>query len=720
MPSPAQHQPVPPSAPQIPATRELHGRTETDDYAWMRDHDLPEFLEYLAAERAYYDACAARLGPPVGLLFAESSARIGDQAEDSVSWPLSGFTYRTRTPQGSENLQLLRSRSGETSEQVLLDENIIGAATGYVETGAREPSPDGRLLAWSADTSGAEIYRLRIRDLDTGADLADDIERTYPGVAWSADSRHLFYLVPDELNRPFQVWRHEVGRMAQQDVLLFTESDARYEITLHASRSGHFAVITSACRDTTEVWLIPLADPLAEPVLVEPRRRGREYRIDHGRPVSAVSPADDRAAGGTGGTAEAGWLYIVTDAGEPEFTLMRAPADAPGAEHWELVDCAAVAPARKDTRLIACDVIGDRLLLTLRRAGAPLLAITDLDGGGIIEVRPSLLAGTISVEHAEDYDAGSVIVVEEALISPPAWYRLDLASGERVLLKRREVPGYPAERYRTGQVTAIATDGTPILVTLAHHERTPLDGSAPCLLYGYGAYEACSDPEFTVGLPSLLDRGVVYAIAHIRGGGEGGRNWWQQGRLRSKPTTFTDFIDVADWLAGRDGTPLVDGERIVSRGLSAGGLLQGAVYSMRPDRWRAVVAEVPFVDVVTTMLDPSIPLTINEWDEWGDPRDPDDYACMRSYSPYDTPPAGARPPLLVTGAVHDPRVGVHEPAKWVARLRAIGSGEAGEAPIWFRVELGAGAHTGPSGRFAQASYEAEVHAFVLDAMGITG
>jgi oligopeptidase B len=266
-------------------------------------------------------------------------------------------------------------------------------------------------------------------------------------------------------------------------------------------------------------------------------------------------------------------------------------------------------------------------------------------------------------------------------------------------------------------------------VTLAYHRQTRLDGTAPCLLYGYGAYESCADPEFSAGLPSLLDRGVVYAIAHIRGGGECGRDWWQQGRLRSKPTTLTDFIDVADWLAGRDGTALIDGDRIVSRGLSAGGLLQGAVYSMRPDRWRAVVAEVPFVDCVATMLDPSIPLTINEWDEWGDPRDPDDYACIRSYSPYDNPPAGPRPALLVTGAVNDPRVAVHEPAKWVARLRETAVGGAvggdglgslaGEAPILFRVELGAGAHTGPSGRFAQLGYEAEVHAFVLDAMGIS-
>ena len=691
--------PTPPVAPRIPTIRTLHGDSDPDDYAWMRDHGRPELRDYLAAERGYYDAHAALLSALAGRLAAESAGRIPDQAEDSVGWPLSGFIYRTRTPQGRENLQFFRSQSGESGEQLLLDENIVGAATGYVDVGAREPSPDGGLLAWSADLTGAEIYRLRIRNLTSGDDLPDDIERSYPGVAWSADSRYLFYLVPDELNRPFQLWRHEVGTPAAADVLVFSEDDAQYELTLHASRSGGFAVITSANRDTSEVILIPLADPLAEPIVVEPRRRGVEYRLDHAR---SDGP---------------GWLYVVTDDGEPEFTLKRTPADAPGRAHWAPVPCPAIAPQRGDTRLHGCDVIGDRLLLTLRRYGAPMLAITDLDGGNVIEVPPAFEAGSISVKHAEDYDAGSVIVMEESLIEPPTWSRLDLATGERTVLKRKDVRSYDPAHYVTRRITAVARDGQSIPVTLAYASGTLLDGSAPCLLYGYGAYESCSDPDFSVGLPSLLDRGVVYAIAHIRGGGEGGRSWWQQGRLRSKPTTFTDFIDVADWLAGRDGTALVDPERIVSRGLSAGGLLQGAVFSMRPDRWRAVVAEVPFVDCVTTMLDPSIPLTINEWDEWGDPRDPDDYACMRSYSPYDNPPAGRRPSLLVTGAVNDPRVAVHEPAKWVAKLRA--SAGADSAPLLLRVELGAGAHTGPSGRFAQANYEAEVHAFVLDAMGIT-
>jgi oligopeptidase B len=712
--------PVPPAAPRIRSVRHLHGQTDTDDYAWMRDHGDPALGDYLAAERAYYDARSAHLADLAERLAGEAAGRIPDRADDSVGWPLSGFIYRTRTPEGRENLQFLRSRPGDSGEELLLDENIVGAATGYVDVGAREPSPDGTLLAWSADTSGAEIYRLRIRDLSTGQDLADEIERTYPGVAWSADSRHVFYLVPDELNRPFQVWRHQVGTAASADVLLFAEKDARYELTLHASRSGGYIVITSACRDTSEVLLIAAGEPLAEPALVRPRRRGTEYRVDHALGASSAGPR--RRPTGTPRGDDPGWLYLVTDEDEPEFTLKRVRAGRPGAQaagDWEPVACPAIAPARADTRLLSCDVIGDRLLLTARRGGDPLLVITGHRGAVIAEAGPSIPAASLVVEHAEDYTAGSVIIREESLTEPAAWYRLALADGRRTLLKRQEVPGYDPSRYRTGRIAVPARDGTLIPVTLAYHERTMLDGSAPCLLYGYGAYEACSDPEFSVGLPSLLDRGVVYAIAHIRGGGENGRAWWQQGRLRSKATTFTDFIDVADALAGRDGTAVVDGSRIVSRGLSAGGLLQGAVYSMRPDRWRAVVAEVPFVDCVTTMLDPSIPLTINEWDEWGDPRDAGDYASIRAYSPYDNPPSGPRPRLLVTGAVNDPRVAVHEPAKWVARLRATAaSGGGNDADVVFRVELGAGAHTGPSGRFAQAGYEAEVHAFVLDAMGL--
>ncbi|MGH2916220.1 MAG: S9 family peptidase [Solirubrobacteraceae bacterium] len=682
----------PPAARRVPSVRELHGERATDDYAWMRDTEDPALREYLAAERAHYEERASGLGALMDRLAAGTAGRFPGGDEYSVTWERGGLHYRTRLPAGSDNHQLLRSREDEAGEPVVLDENEIAVRTGFVEVGTREPSPDGSLLAWSADTSGAEIYELRVRDLGTGEDLPGLIPRTYPGVAWAADSRHLFYLVPDERNRPWQVWRHEVGSAAAADVMVLEETDQRFELSLHASRTGELAVITAASRDTTEVSVIPLDAPLSQPALVAPRKRGIEYRIDASREA----------------------VYVVTNEGEPEFTLRRAPMARPGAASWRQLDCAAVAPVRSDTRLIRCDVLAHHLVLSLRRDGALRLAITDHDGDEVREVEPRLPAGTITLEHAEEYHARSVIVMEQSLVQPPAWYRLDLDTARRHPLKRLEVPGYDPAEYRTERLAAPAPDGTEIPVTIARKRSTPLDGSAPCLLYGYGAYESSLDPEFDRSLPSLLDRGVVYAVAHIRGGGEGGRKWWAQGRLRSKPTTFSDYIAVADWLAGGGGSPLVDGSRIVSRGASAGGLLQGAVYSMRPDRWRAVVAEVPFVDVVTTMLDPSIPLTVNEWDEWGDPRDPDDYACMRSYSPYDNPPSGPRPALLVTGAVHDPRVSIHEPAKWVARLRATAPG----SPVLFRAELGVGAHSGPSGRSGRIRYEAEVQAFILEAMGI--
>ena len=585
--------------------------------------------------------------------------------------------------------------------QVLLDENELAADTGFVDIGISEVSPDDGLLAWSADTTGAEIYRLRFTDLRTGQLLPDVIKRSYPGGAWASDSATFFYLVPDALNRPYQVWRHRIGSHPADDVLIFHESDARYELTLCAARSGELILITAACRDTTEVRIIPASQPLTAPILVEPRRSGVEYRVDH-------------AADGAGGPGD---LLIVTDDGAADFTLMRAPVSAPGRPNWVPVGCRAVSPAQPGTRLLSCDVFAEHLLLTIRRAGSPMLISTDRSGGCIREIGPALVAGSIAVQHAEDYQAATVIIAEESLIEPLRWSQLDLATGERTEIKRAEVPGHDPGRYRTKRIHAVAADGVEVPVTLAYRSSTPLDGTAACLLYGYGAYEACLDPEFDCSLPSVLDRGVVYAIAHVRGGGECGRDWWQQGRLRSKPRTFSDFIEVADWLSGSvEGAPaLVDGTRIVSRGLSAGGLLQGAVYSRAPGRWRAVVAEVPFVDCVTTMLDASIPLTINEWDEWGDPRDPADFACLRSYSPYDNPPPGPRPDLLVTGAVHDARVLVHEPAKWVARLRET---DTHGSRILFRVELSAGAHTGPSGRFGQLRYEAEVNAFVLDAMGV--
>ena len=527
------------------------------------------------------------------------------------------------------------------------------------------------------DFDGDEVYQLRIRDLATGTDLAERIERTYYGLAWAADSRALLYVVTDEAYRPHEVWRHELGTAPGRDTLVYREDDERFELTVRATRSGAWLLIETASRDTTETLLIPAGDIRAEPAVAEKRRPGTEYYADH--------------ADGPGG----GELYLVTNAGAAEFRLVRAPVTRPGAAAWTEV----IGPAA-DTRLVRCDVFGRYLVVEQRRGAQTQLRVVDRETGAqrLIEAGGPEQALALAVN--EEYTASAVTVRTESLTEPPSWHDVDLASGRWELRKRQEVPGYDPAGYVTERISAPAADGTLIPVTVAYRRGLRRDGSAPALLYGYGAYEACSWPEFSVVTPSLLDRGFVYAVAHVRGGGEGGRRWWAEGHLDRKRTTFTDFIAAADTLAG-DGWAAPD--RISSRGLSAGGLLQGAVFSMAPGRWRAVVAEVPFVDVVTTMLDPSIPLTITEWDEWGDPRDPVMRDYLRSYSPYDNVPAGPRPDLLVTGSLHDPRVLIHEPAKWVARLRATDTAQAPGQPRPVPPGTGRGGARGPGGPLRPAA-----------------
>jgi len=662
---------------------------EPDPYAWMRDRDLPAMRDYLAAERAYYDRQV-----DTGLREELAGELIGrvPAAEESASWRRDGRTYFTRTVPGREFEQFCRAGTGGTPAAVLLDVNLLlddpGCAGGYVALGVREVSPDGRLLAYSVDFDGGEVYQLRVRDLVTGTDLADRIDGTYYELAWAADSRSFFYTVPDDSYRPHEVRRHRLGAAADQDVLVFAERDRRFELTVRATRSGAYVLIESESRDTTETLLIPAADAGAAPAVLEPRRAGVEYRADHG----------DGPDGGE--------FYLVTNDRAVEFRLVRAAARAPGSAGWT-----EVVAGSPDTRLVSAEVFGRHVVVEQRHGAATQLRILDRDTGEQRLIEADGPQTSLALATNEDYAAPAVTVRTQSLIDPPAWHDVDLASGRWELRKRQGALDYEPARYVTERITAPAADGTLIPVTIAYRRGARPDGTAPCLLYGYGAYESCEWPEFVPATPSLLDRGFVYAVAHVRGGGEGGRAWWLDGRLDRKRNTFTDFIAAADMLADR-GWAAPD--RIVSRGLSAGGLLQGAVFSMAPRRWRAVVAEVPFVDCVASMLDPAIPLTVNEWDEWGDPRDPAIRAYMESYSPYDNVPAGPRPGLLVTGSLHDPRVLIHEPAKWVARLRATDTGDGGQ--LLFRPELGAGAHVGPAGRYDRLRYEAEVLAFIVAAV----
>jgi oligopeptidase B len=670
-----------------------------DPYGWMRDHDQPAMHDYLAAERAYYDRETAPTGGLQDRLLAEMTARVAP-AEDSVTWRRGGFEYFTRVAPGQELEQFCRTAGPGSPAQVLLDQNLLLAdpacAGGYVDVGVREVSPDGRLLAYSVDFTGDELFQLRIRDLATGTDLPDRIEATYYGLAWAADSRSLFYVLTDELYRPHEVWRHELGTDPAGDVRVYREDDERYALTVRATRSGGYVLIETEARDTTETLVIPADAPRTPPAVLEPRSPGTEYRADH-------------ADGPDGGE-----LYLVTNDGAEEFRLVRAPARAPGRASWT-----EVIAGSPDTRLVSCHVLGPYLVVEQRHAAAPQLRVLHRASGEqrLIEAGGPQYSLTLGIN--EDYAATAVMVRTESLIDPPSWHDVDLADGTWQRRKRQDVPGYDPAGYVTERITATAADGTVIPVTIAYRRGLRPDGTAPCLLDGYGAYEDCYWPEFSVATPSLLDRGAVYAVAHIRGGGEGGRRWWLQGRLDHKRNTFTDFIAAADMLAGR-GWAAPD--RIASRGRSAGGLLQGAVFTLAPRRWRAVVAEVPFVDVVTTMSDPTIPLTINEWDEWGDPRDdPAMRAYMRSYSPYDNMPPRPWPDLLVTGSVHDTRVLIKEPARWVARLRATAAADPDPGParrLLFRAELGTEAHMGPTGRYDKLRYQAEVLAFVVTATGM--
>jgi oligopeptidase B len=685
-----------PEARREPTTRELHGVTTTDDYEWMR-HDEAGLRDYLQAERGYYDAATAHDAPLRETLFEEMSGRLAP-ADDSVSWRQGDWSYFTRTIDGQQYPQFCRTTADGHDAEVLLDLNELAVGSAYLALGVREVSPDATLLAYSVDTDGDEVYELRIRDLAAGRDLDEVIPRSYYGCAWSADSATLLYIVHDAAYRPFQVMRHRIGQPVASDTSVYEESDERFDLMLSTTRSGEIVVIDSNSRDTSEVLLLRTADVEASPLVVAPRRAGIEYSVDH--------------VPGTGG----GDLYIVTNDGATEFRLMRAPVHSQSADNW-----VEVLGGNAKERLVTVDAFRGHLVLTLRSGGALLLRIMDLATGAVRDETAQIPAGMIGVscrdeereQVRDEFDSNAVTVVVESLIEPPSWWEIDLASGERTLRKTEPVPGYSAADYLTCRIDAIAADGTAVPVTLAYRCDVPHDGTAPCLLYGYGAYEASIDPWFEPKLASALDRGVVFGVAHIRGGGECGRDWWQQGRLSNKRNTFTDFIAAADTLATEGW---VDGDRIATRGASAGGLLQGAAFSIAPQRWRAMVAMVPFVDVVTTMLDPSTPLTIGEWEEWGDPRKPVDFEYMLSYSPYDNVPLGPRPTLLVTGSLNDSRVMIHEPAKWVARLRATRSDDS---VLLFRPELGSASHGGPSGRYDRLRYEAEIFAFVLEELGAT-
>jgi oligopeptidase B len=593
--------------------------------------------------------------------------------------------YYSRTVEGLQySIRCRRTGAEDAPEQILLDENVLAEGHDFFSLGAFSPSPDHRLLAYSTDYDGDEVFTIRVRDLATGEDLPDEISGAYYGATWALDNDTLFYTVLNDAKRPWRVYRHRLGTAQADDVVVFEEPDEAFYIGVGRTRDDRFLLITADSKITSEVRVLEADDPTGAFRVIEPRRAGIEYGIDH---------HGDR-------------FLIVTNDEAENFRLVEAPDSDPGRANWR-----DVVAHRDDVKLDDVDAFAGHLVLYERAEAVSRIAVVDLATGEqhVID-QPEDVSTTYPGDNPE-FHTTTLRFGYTSLVTPSSVFDYDLRTRRRVLRKQQPVlGGYDPAGYETRRVWATADDGTQIPISIVHRKGVTADGTAPCLLYGYGSYEISRDPTFSSIRLSLLDRGFVFAIGHIRGGGEMGRRWYDDGKLLRKRNTFTDFIACAEHLVA-DGWSAPD--KLVIRGGSAGGMLMGAVVNERPELFRAVVAEVPFVDCVTTILDESLPLTVIEWDEWGNPNQPEIYEYMKTYSPYDNVAARDYPAMLVTAGLNDPRVSYWEPAKWVAKLRVT---KTDDNPLLLKTEMGAG-HMGPSGRYDAWRDEAFVLSFVLDAVG---
>jgi oligopeptidase B len=683
-----------PQAPRRPHVLSLHGDDRVDDWYWLRDRDDPEVIAYLRAENDYAEAMLAPIASLRDRIFEEIRGRI-QETDASAPVPDGGWEYLSRTVEGKQYaIHCRRPRGGgPDDEQVMLDENALAGESDYFALGGFEPSPDHGWLAYATDHTGGERYALRFRNLEKCDEAPETIVDVTYGLAWADDCETIFYVRPDEAMRPYEVWRHRVGSAVDNDVLVYREDDERFHVAIGRTRSGRFVLIDSSSKMTSEVRFIPTDAPESAPRVVAPREHGHEYSVEH----HWNEERGDR-------------FLIVTNAtgAAPNFKLVTAPAVDPERQYW-----ADLVPHRDDVRLDAISAFAEHIVLSERSNGLERLRVMSMEDGDTHEVEFPDPVFTAGVGPNEEYETATLRYRYTSLVAPVTDLDYDMQTRDATIVKRQPVLGsYDPDDFTSARSWATAADGTRIPISLVHRRDVALDGTAPALLYGYGSYEASTDPAFRASRLSLLERGFVFAIAHVRGGGELGRAWYEHGRLQHKINTFTDFIACGEHLVAEGYT---SPERLVARGGSAGGLLVGAVANMRPDLFGAIVAEVPFVDVVTTMLDASLPLTVTEWEEWGDPREPEAYASMKAYSPYDNVAPLPYPAMFVTSGLNDPRVQYWEPAKWVAKLRACTT--SGQ-PIVLRTEMDAG-HGGPSGRYDAWKDEALVLAFVCGAVGIS-
>jgi oligopeptidase B len=668
-----------PIAPKKPRARTLHGEVTDDPWFWLRNKEDADVITHIEAENAYTTEILKPTETLQETIFNEIKNRT-QESDLAVPAQKGDYWYSTRTEEGKSYTIRVRMRGGpDGPSQLVLDENAEAEGEEYFRLGNFSVSADHRFVAYSTDTNGAESYTTRIRNIETQVEVSDVLTECRYGLVWSAEGTHLFYTVADESLRPFQIWCHEIGTDQSDDVVVHQEDDDRYYLGLGKTRSGEFIVITADSAITESAWIIPAADPTAEPRPVLPRVEGVEYSVDHRDDVFWIVINDEGADG-----------RVVT-------------VPIAGGNPTEVVGHVA------GRKLIAPMCFLDHVLVWGRAEGLP--AVFTYSDGALDPFEFDEPVYEVAPDANHEFESVAVRISYESFVTPRTIYDLDLNTGERTLLKRTPVLGdFEGGDYVQERLWASARDGEMIPVSHVRHVDAPTDGSAALLLYAYGSYEISMPVRFSTARLSLLDRGVGFAVAHVRGGGEMGKNWYENGKLEHKMNTFTDFVDVAAFLVE---TGVCAADRIAARGASAGGLTMGASLNLAPSSFAAVVAEVPFVDVINTMLDADLPLTVVEWEEWGNPRKSVEFVWMDAYAPYENVAEVDYPPVLATAGLNDPRVSYWEPAKWVQLLRERSTSDA---EILLKTEMSAG-HFARSGRYDLWKDEAIVLAFVLTRLG---
>ncbi|GJL54092.1 MAG: oligopeptidase B [Nitrospirales bacterium] len=679
---------APPRAKKIPRQLLAHGRVRVDDYYWLRERENPDVLEYLTAENNYADQVMAPIKPLEDALFQEIKGRI-KQTDLSVPFKLGKYYYYVRyEPEREYGIYCRKYQTLDHPEDIMLDANILAQGCDFFSLGNWMISSRQDLLAYAVDTQGRRIYTIHIKNLVTGEVLQDCIPETTGNMDWANDNRTLFYSKQDpETLRAHQIWRHVLGTDVEKDELVYEEKDETFSTYVFKTKSKDYLMIASHQTISSEYRFLDANHPSGDFCILEPRERGHEYDVEHYN----------------------GRFYIRTNSQAKNFRLMVTSVDHPEQHYWE-----EVIPHREHVLLEGIELFQHFMVIEERIEGLIHLRVVPWQGDEEYEIDFGEAAYYVTFGDNYEMDTSLLRFGYTSMTTPMTIYDYNMETRTQVLLKREEILGdFDVAQYHTERLHARAADGTAIPISLVYRTGFVPNGQAPLLLYGYGSYGASMDATFSSSRLSLLDRGFVYAIAHIRGGEELGRTWYDDGKLLKKKNTFTDFIACAEYLRDQH---YADPQKLFAMGGSAGGLLIGAVTNLRPDVFTGVVAQVPFVDVVTTMLDETIPLTTGEYDEWGNPNQKEYFDYMLSYSPYDNVEAKAYPHLLVTTGLHDSQVQYWEPAKWVAKLRTL---KTDSHRLILKTNMDAG-HGGASGRFTRYKETATIYAFLLDIAGLAG